>query len=88
MPSATIAKPQWRRYRLPGSAIYDAWGNEVLMTVNTDGDAGFTSAGADGVFRWNPGKNHRLDTDSRATAPSGDDTDGQLDNLVEGFGRN
>lgn len=74
----------WYRYRLPGSVLYDAWGNEILFSVKANGDIAIESAGADGVFRWNPGKNHRLETDARATSPAGDDADGRHDNLFEG----
>jgi hypothetical protein len=40
------------------------------------------SAGEDGCFRWNPGKDRTLDTTNAAgDTPLGDDKDGSLDNI-------
>lgn len=77
----------WKLYRLRGPAIYDAFGNEILFSFNSGGGMVLQSAGADGVFRWDPGPNGVLDTLPDATAPAGDDRDGSLDNIVMGVGQ-
>jgi antitoxin (DNA-binding transcriptional repressor) of toxin-antitoxin stability system len=84
LPLTGATAPRWRRYRLSGTAIYDAWGNEVLTTVAANGDLRIESAGTDGVFRWDPGKDHRLQTAARADQPAGDDRDGSRDNIFAG----
>jgi prepilin-type N-terminal cleavage/methylation domain-containing protein len=73
----------WLHYRLPGLAIYDAWKVEVLYTISAQGGVRLMSAGADGVFQFNPGVNHILDSTDPEMGPSGDDQDGSKDNLVE-----
>ncbi|GEM_PF-3287490 len=73
----------WVHYRLPGLAIYDAWGVEVLYTISSQGGIRLMSAGADGAFQYNPGPNHILDSSDPEASPSGDDTDGSKDNIVQ-----
>jgi hypothetical protein len=78
----TGAAPLYRRYRLPGLAVYDAWGRELLYSTTASGGLHLLSAGADGVLVFDPGADHVLDTtDPRAAAPAGDDLDGTKDNI-------
>jgi prepilin-type N-terminal cleavage/methylation domain-containing protein len=72
--------PAWKHYKLPGLAVYDAWGIEILCAPTIAG-LRMMSAGPDGVFRWRPGDDHRLQTAPTATAPAGDDRDGAKDDL-------
>jgi hypothetical protein len=70
-------------------ALYDAWGVEILYSISTSGSPRLLSAGADGVFRYNPGPNHQLQTNiSGAADPEnaslgGDDQDGNGDNVKQ-----
>jgi hypothetical protein len=76
----------WREYYLTGTSIVDAWGNEVFYWLTADGARSIvTSAGPDGVLRWHPGNDGRMQTPVTATSPSGDDRDGAKDNLSEGL---
>ena len=89
--TATLAKNSstWVRYRLPGLAVYDAWDNELFVTVGANDKYRVLSAGADGVLAVNPGKNNVIDTtfgsssgDMRDKLPlASDDTDGAKDNV-------
>jgi prepilin-type N-terminal cleavage/methylation domain-containing protein len=77
----------WKRYRLPGPAIYDAWGNEILLRVLGNGSVQLASAGPDGAFVWDLGENKVLETMLGASAPEGDDKEGRPDNVVVGVGQ-
>ena len=89
--TASLAKTSstWVRYRLPGLAVYDAWDNELFVTIGANDKYRVLSAGADGVLAVNPGKNNVIDTtfgsssgDMREKLPlTGDDTDGAKDNI-------
>jgi hypothetical protein len=89
--TATLAKTSstWVRYRLPGLAVYDAWDNELFVTIGANDKYRVLSAGADGVLAVNPDKNNVIDTtfgsssgDMREKLPlTGDDTDGAKDNV-------
>ncbi|GDY11340.1 hypothetical protein LBMAG53_02170 [Planctomycetota bacterium] len=72
----------WKRYRLFGLAVYDSWGNELLMSATSKGNINVESAGADGVFRWGPGPDGVYQTDAftTGTVASGDDRIGWTDN--------
>ncbi|MBA3685089.1 MAG: type II secretion system protein [Planctomycetes bacterium] len=83
-PTEAPAK-NWKPYRLPGLAVVDAWGTELLYGVSDTGVLSVTSAGADGAFAIDPGKNGMLETGIGAT-PQGDDSDGRTDNIVSGGG--
>jgi prepilin-type N-terminal cleavage/methylation domain-containing protein len=73
---------KWESYRIPGLAIYDAWGHELLISMSSKNKLVVISAGEDGCFRWNPGKDRTLDTTNAAgDTPLGDDKDGSLDNI-------
>ncbi len=74
------------RYRLRGPALYDAWGREILYSLDDAGGISLESAGPDGHFRWRPNPSGVLTTAANATAPSGDDHDATRDNLREGGG--
>ena len=74
---------KWRSYRLPGLALYDAFDNELLITVTSNGKWQVISAGVDRCFRWNPGKNKTIDTAAADKNKKGDDTDGTIDNIGE-----
>lgn len=69
----------WVLYRLRGLSLIDAWGREILYSFNPQGAIRLVSAGADGVFRWDPGNDRTIQSavDSRA----GDDRDGSIDNI-------
>ncbi|MDA3960545.1 MAG: type II secretion system protein [Planctomycetota bacterium] len=85
----------WKPYRLPGVALYDAWGTELLIT-NAERGARLRiqSAGPDTVFRWHPGANGQIDASVEAAAASvyndvtsattaiGDDRRGDDDNIT------
>ncbi|MBA2480971.1 MAG: type II secretion system protein [Planctomycetes bacterium] len=71
----------WIRYRLRGSAIYDAWGNEILCSMGANDAIRLESAGNDGVFRWFPGQDGVYQTNPTDLAASGDDLNGELDNV-------
>ena len=75
----------WKDYRLPGLAITDAWGREVLYTLH-DGQIALLSAGEDGVFAIDPGKDRAYDptTDPLTGTLGGDDRDGTQDNVEVG----
>ena len=77
----------WVRYRLPGLAVYDAWDNELFVTIGANDKYRVLSAGADGVLAVNPDKNNVIDTTTLTLDASGnlklatDDTDGAKDNV-------
>ena len=78
----------FKEYRLPGLAVYDAWGHEILYSISPKGGVRLISAGADGVLKFNPGSNHNLDTllntsKPLTTLPQGDDLDGAKDNVAQ-----
>jgi len=79
-------EPNWKPYRLPGLAVYDAWGNEILYSLSANGGLRLISAGRDGCFRWHPGEDGALQTAADADAPAGDDQDGAEDNLAQVVG--
>jgi hypothetical protein len=70
----------WMQYRLPGMALYDAWGVEVLYSTSPQGTPRLISAGADGVFAVNPGVDHLIQTNVPITPLLGDDLNGSSDN--------
>ena len=78
------AGSKWVRYRLPGLALYDAWEREILCAVTHNGDLRLWSPGADGVYAFEPGRNHKLDSTNPIAARVGDDEDGTHDNIFEG----
>jgi prepilin-type N-terminal cleavage/methylation domain-containing protein len=80
-PGFVLDAGTWKRYRLYGTAVYDAWGNEILFSMLKNDAVRMESAGADGVFRWHPGGNRVFETAPDATSPAGDDKDGSLDNV-------
>jgi hypothetical protein len=83
LPSGAIS---WQPYRLPGLSVVDAWGREVLVSIDDRGALTLISAGADGVFVIDPGTDGILDSsDPRAPAANGD-RDGRRDNLMSGQG--
>ena len=74
------------RYRLPGLAVYDAWGNELLTVAGANDAFRVISAGPDGVLAVAPGIDGTLDTDLigdlRERLPlDARDQDGAKDNL-------
>lgn len=76
---------RWVRYRLAGLAVYDAWGNELLVTIGTNDKYRVLSAGVDGVLAVNPGKDNSIDTDLTGDTRDNlvfvkDDLDGAKDN--------
>ncbi len=74
-----------QRYRLRGPGIYDAWGNEVLVSVASDGrNLRLMSAGRDGHFAWLPGADGSFQTDPTSASASGDDRDAARDNVIIG----
>jgi prepilin-type N-terminal cleavage/methylation domain-containing protein len=83
---AGAGSDKWVRYRLPGMAVYDAWGNELLTVTGENNSYRVLSPGLDGAMAIDPGKNNKLDTnftgDMDAKLPlTGDDKDGAKDNL-------
>lgn len=79
---STSPSTQWVQYRLPGLAIYDAWGVEILCSNTSGGSVRIISAGPDGAFRYSPGANRKLDTiNPLAATPAADDQDGTRDNI-------
>jgi len=82
--SLALSGGQPLHYRLRGPAIYDAWGHEILYSVDGNGGTHFESAGPDGWFRWNPGKDAAFQTPAGAATALGDDRDGAADNIIEG----
>lgn len=86
--SLSGGKPNWKEYRLRGLAITDAWGIELLYSVDAAGALRLMSPGADGVFHIAPGDDHLIDSDLAAwpLAVDARDRDGQRDNLVVGVG--
>lgn len=83
---------KWKTYSLPGLAIYDAWGSEIIITYgHRSGAFGFVSAGADGVLFLHPGDDGTYTTTVRAgdrpgdIALDGDDERGDADNIVAGY---
>jgi prepilin-type N-terminal cleavage/methylation domain-containing protein len=71
----------WRRYRLRGPALYDAWGGEILVSALGNGGWRVESAGRDGCFRWHPGPDGVFQTAVDATSAAGDDRDASSDNI-------
>lgn len=69
------------RYRLRGTAIYDAWGNEILYSIGEKDALIITSAGRDGHFRFHPGGDGIFQTAAQADAVTGDDKDASTDNI-------
>ncbi len=69
------------RYRLRGTAIYDAWGNEILYSLGAKDALIITSAGRDGHFRFHPGGDGAFQTAAEADAVAGDDKDAATDNI-------
>jgi prepilin-type N-terminal cleavage/methylation domain-containing protein len=72
-------------YRIRGTSLIDAWGNEILVTRSVQGNTIIVSAGKDGAFAIDPGPNGAIDTgltsfNPRSPSFSGDDTDGRTDN--------
>lgn len=58
---------KWKSYRLPGLAIYDAWGNEVVISYEqgkADGGISLISAGADGLLASDPATSQPGATDN------------------------
>ncbi|TVR12360.1 MAG: prepilin-type N-terminal cleavage/methylation domain-containing protein [Planctomycetota bacterium] len=49
---------QWLPYTLPGPAVVDAWGTEILLYQTENGLTGLMSAGPDGSFRRLPGSSN------------------------------
>ena len=45
----------WQPYAMPGPAVVDAWGTEILLYQTEAGLTGVMSAGPDGCFRRLPG---------------------------------
>jgi prepilin-type N-terminal cleavage/methylation domain-containing protein len=79
--SAPPMGPNWKLYRIPGAAIYDAWGREILFSQSSTGGIRLMSGGNDGAICWDPGANKTIDTPIGATTPGGDDRDGSHDNI-------
>ncbi|MDA3963250.1 MAG: type II secretion system protein [Planctomycetota bacterium] len=73
----------WHHYRIRGLAIYDAWGNEILYSIDRD-NVVLMSAGDDGHFRFNPGPDKTFQSAPNATTSSGDDIAAYKDNIVIG----
>jgi len=83
-PGTVKAAGGWHPYKLPGLAIYDAWGQEILYSLNRAGSLRLLSAGADGAFRFAPGDDHTLETnDPNASSQATSDRDGTRDNAVD-----
>jgi prepilin-type N-terminal cleavage/methylation domain-containing protein len=80
--AGTVNDGVWKRYRLRGTAIYDAWGREVLCSIGANDAIRLESAGYDGVFKWNPGADTIYQTNPLDTTSSGDDRDGSTDNVT------
>jgi len=77
----------WVVYALAGTALYDAWGNEICYRLSADGRTPIvTSAGKDGVLAIDPGPDRVLQSPPTGP-PAGDDRDGAADNIVEGTDR-
>lgn len=72
----------WVKIYFRGAAVYDAWDNPILYSLDERGRVRLESAGPDGVFKWDPGINKVIDTAATAAQPSGDDGNGSLDNVV------
>jgi hypothetical protein len=78
-----ISGNYWKGYRIRGLAIYDAWQREILYSISSSGSVRLLSAGEDGVFQWDPGPDHTLQTAEDATSPAGNDKDGARDNVKQ-----
>jgi prepilin-type N-terminal cleavage/methylation domain-containing protein len=74
---------KWKHYRLPGLALYDAWGIEVLYSISSLGGVRLQSPGADGVFKIDPGENHIIDTTDPVGTLDPKDKDGSRDNISQ-----
>jgi prepilin-type N-terminal cleavage/methylation domain-containing protein len=74
-------------YQIRGSALIDAYGNEIIIGLGPDSTIIFMSAGADGTFMVNPGENGVIDTSITSYDPRDpssltvDDENGQVDNI-------
>ncbi|MDA3961305.1 MAG: type II secretion system protein [Planctomycetota bacterium] len=79
---ASAGEQGWKDAALPGQALYDAWGREILYSL-ANGQVRLLSAGADGVFAVDPGLDLVYDpaTDPVTGTFAGDDRDGRRDNL-------
>jgi prepilin-type N-terminal cleavage/methylation domain-containing protein len=73
----------WKRYRLRGLAVYDAWGVEIVVWRSEQGLV-LESAGRDGVLVIDPGSDGTLATAADASGLAGDDRDGSRDNVRAG----
>jgi prepilin-type N-terminal cleavage/methylation domain-containing protein len=74
----------WKPYHLRGTALYDAWGHEIIYFTNANGSMSLMSAGIDGFFCWNPGADMNYDTQPGSAIPSNDDLDASRDNIFAG----
>lgn len=77
----------WHLYALRGLSIVDAWGTEILVSIDGAGRTTAMSAGRDGAFRFHPGENGELDSVDPFAGPAGDDRDASQDNLSAFGGR-
>ena len=83
-PGTVNVAGSWYPYKLPGLAIYDAWGQEILYSLNRAGSIRLMSAGADGAFRFAPGDDRTLNTsDPNASSHATGDRDGTRDNVID-----
>jgi hypothetical protein len=71
----------WKRYRLRGTAVYDAWGNEIIFSIGANEAVRLESAGADGVFCMHPGLDGIYQSKAACLEAEGDDRDGRRDNI-------
>ncbi|TVR14748.1 MAG: type II secretion system protein [Planctomycetota bacterium] len=72
----------WYRYRIPGLAVYDAWGTEILYTLSRRNVVRLVSAGPSGAFSHHPGDSGLFNTPANSRDFSGDDWDASQDNIV------
>lgn len=79
-----LADGTWAPYQIRGWSLVDAWGSDVLVSLDADGRLRVESAGADGAFRWHPGDDGVYQTAARDSVPAGDDRDAAADNLTNG----
>jgi hypothetical protein len=75
------ADSNWKRYRIRGLGIYDAWGVEILFSISNRGVVRLMSAGRDGLFKWDP-VDGTFETAANASVASGNDIDGSRDNVI------
>ncbi|HEX3132668.1 MAG TPA: hypothetical protein VHX44_03685, partial [Planctomycetota bacterium] len=77
----------WARYRLPGLAVYDAWGNELMTVTGANNSYRVMSGGQDGALAVDPDKDYSIETTSFTFDTDGKlkidskDKDGSKDNL-------